>query len=97
MQKVALLTPPLLLSYDAGPNPWGAAGLEWTTSSPPPTENFLETPVVNYEAYHYSDEEPVKVGMGPHDSDPMRKEGRARPQDAERADRPEGATGPEID
>ncbi len=24
----------------AGPNPWGAKGLEWTTSSPPPTENF---------------------------------------------------------
>ena len=24
----------------AGPNPWGATGLEWTTPSPPPTENF---------------------------------------------------------
>ena len=24
----------------AGPNPWGATGLEWETPSPPPTENF---------------------------------------------------------
>ena len=24
----------------AGPNPWGATGLEWQTPSPPPTENF---------------------------------------------------------
>jgi len=31
---------------DAGPNPYGAAGLEWTTESPPMTENFLETPIV---------------------------------------------------
>ena len=28
----------------AGSNPWGAVGLEWTTTSPPPTENFAETP-----------------------------------------------------
>ena len=35
-------------------NPWGAVGLEWETSSPPPTENFLETPTVDYEAYDYS-------------------------------------------
>src|SRR5579871_3580149 len=26
----------------AGPNPWGAAGLEWTTPSPPPSHNFDE-------------------------------------------------------
>src|SRR5262249_588393 len=25
-------------------NPWGAEGLEWQTSSPPPTENFLTPP-----------------------------------------------------
>src|SRR5207302_5985018 len=37
----------------AGPNPWGAKGLEWQTSSPPPTENFEETPVVTEEAYAY--------------------------------------------
>jgi cytochrome c oxidase subunit 1 len=37
----------------AGPNPWGAVGLEWDTTSPPPTENFEETPVVTWEAYQY--------------------------------------------
>jgi cytochrome c oxidase subunit 1 len=37
----------------AGPNPWGAVGLEWTTSSPPPKENFHETPVVSWDAYDY--------------------------------------------
>ena len=34
-------------------NPWGATGLEWRTSSPPPTFNFDETPVVTWEAYEY--------------------------------------------
>jgi cytochrome c oxidase subunit I+III len=28
-------------------NPWKAAGLEWATSSPPPSYNFAEIPVVN--------------------------------------------------
>jgi cytochrome c oxidase subunit I len=37
----------------AGPNPWKAKGLEWTTPSPPPTENFEETPIVTEEAYSY--------------------------------------------
>jgi cytochrome c oxidase subunit 1 len=41
----------------AEPNPWGAKGLEWQTSSPPPTENFTQTPVVTEEAYAYSSEE----------------------------------------
>ena len=27
--------------------------LEWTTTSPPPTENFAETPIVTWEAYDY--------------------------------------------
>ncbi|HEY0314539.1 MAG TPA: cytochrome c oxidase subunit I [Allosphingosinicella sp.] len=30
----------------AGPNPWDAAGLEWATSSPPPSYNFAHIPVV---------------------------------------------------
>jgi cytochrome c oxidase subunit 1 len=38
----------------AGPNPWGAKGLEWETPSPPPTENFEEIPVVTEDAYNYA-------------------------------------------
>jgi cytochrome c oxidase subunit I len=38
----------------AGDNPWNAAGLEWTTTSPPPRENFEETPVVTTGAYDYT-------------------------------------------
>ena len=41
----------------AGPNPWDAKGLEWQTSSPPPTHNFEQIPVVTEEPYHYGDEE----------------------------------------
>ncbi len=37
----------------AGPNPFGAKGLEWTTQSPPPTENYLKIPIVTEEAYNY--------------------------------------------
>jgi cytochrome c oxidase subunit 1 len=47
----------LIWSLKYGPkasaNPWNAVGLEWMTSSPPPTENFTETPVVDFEAYEY--------------------------------------------
>ena len=37
----------------AGNNPWQATGLEWQIQSPPLTENFLETPIVEQEAYDY--------------------------------------------
>jgi cytochrome c oxidase subunit 1 len=37
----------------ADANPWGATGLEWTTSSPPPRENFKTTPLVTQEPYQY--------------------------------------------
>jgi cytochrome c oxidase subunit 1 len=40
----------------AGPNPWGAKGLEWTTQSPPLTENFEEIPIVTEDAYNYASE-----------------------------------------
>jgi cytochrome c oxidase subunit 1 len=43
----------------AGNNPWGAVGLEWDTTSPPPTENFHQTPVVTHEPYAYAE-----VGAG---------------------------------
>ena len=41
----------------ASANPWGAAGLEWETPSPPPTENFHRTPIVTEEPYVYSGKE----------------------------------------
>jgi cytochrome c oxidase subunit 1 len=37
----------------AGDNPWGASGLEWRTTSPPPKHNFAETPIVDEDAYTY--------------------------------------------
>ncbi|HEX2164742.1 MAG TPA: cytochrome c oxidase subunit I [Thermoanaerobaculia bacterium] len=39
----------------ASANPWGATGLEWQTSSPPPTENFVTPPVVTTEPYDFRD------------------------------------------
>ena len=56
---IGYLLPMLYLGWSvkfgrkAGPNPWGAVGLEWATSSPPPKENFHETPVVTWDAYDY--------------------------------------------
>lgn len=37
----------------AGDNPWGAHGLEWQTTSPPPTENFYYQPIVTDDVYDY--------------------------------------------
>jgi cytochrome c oxidase subunit 1 len=42
----------------AGMNPWKAAGLEWQTPSPPPTDNFEQTPIVTREPYDYDRGEP---------------------------------------
>ena len=41
----------------ASANPWGGKTLEWTVSSPPPTENFHEIPVVTTGPYDYSEYE----------------------------------------
>jgi cytochrome c oxidase subunit I len=47
----------LLYSLRYGPrtgaNPWGATGLEWTTTSPPPRDNFAVTPIVVRGPYEY--------------------------------------------
>ena len=45
----------------ASANPWGAKGLEWTIPSPPPTENFLVTPIVTEPAYNYNPGREVEV------------------------------------
>ena len=64
---VGFILPALYLTWSlkygevAGNNPWKATGLEWETTSPPPTHNFHETPVVTTEAYHYGSEEEVPV------------------------------------
>ena len=50
----AYLTWSLKFGPKAGPNPWGAVGLEWHTASPPITSNFDHTPVVTWEAYEYT-------------------------------------------
>ncbi|HET7322118.1 MAG TPA: cbb3-type cytochrome c oxidase subunit I, partial [Longimicrobiaceae bacterium] len=49
----------------AGDNPWGAAELEWATSSPPPPYNFLHIPVVQgrYALWSRTPDEPVVVGL----------------------------------
>jgi cytochrome c oxidase subunit 1 len=43
----------------APPNPWGATGLEWTTPSPPPVENFKTQPVVTAPPYTYPSRMPT--------------------------------------
>ena len=47
---------------NAPANPWGATGLEWKTSSPPPTDNFETPPVVTEDPYTYSHEEVELLG-----------------------------------
>lgn len=41
------------LGRPAGANPWHATGLEWTTTSPPPVENFVDIPLVTEPPYNY--------------------------------------------
>jgi cytochrome c oxidase subunit 1 len=48
----------------AEPNPWGATGLEWQTSSPPPKDNFAEPPVVTGPPYDYVGRATSSAGRG---------------------------------
>ncbi len=56
---VGYLLPMLYLPWSlkygkiAGNNPWQATGLEWQIQSPPLTTNFVETPIMDHEAYDY--------------------------------------------
>jgi cytochrome c oxidase subunit I len=57
---LAYLTWSLLYGQRASANPWGATGLEWTTSSPPISENFVTIPVVTEPPYNYRPPEVVQ-------------------------------------
>lgn len=63
---IGYLLPLLYLTWsfwygrEAGRNPWGATGLEWTTTSPPPKHNFDTPPVVTAPPYQYEIREGVK-------------------------------------
>ncbi|HEY0784365.1 MAG TPA: cytochrome c oxidase subunit I [Acidobacteriaceae bacterium] len=56
---VGYLLPILYLTWSlkygkiAGDNPWQATGFEWQIQSPPLTENFVEIPVMDHDAYDY--------------------------------------------
>ena len=59
---IGLVLPVIYLTYSiffgekASANPYMHPGLEWRTSSPPPTENFETMPVVTWEAYEFGEE-----------------------------------------
>ncbi|MBS1704256.1 MAG: cbb3-type cytochrome c oxidase subunit I [Armatimonadetes bacterium] len=53
---VIYLTKSLKSGAPAGPNPWGATGLEWEVESPPTKHNFHEIPVVTGLVYDYNSE-----------------------------------------
>jgi cytochrome c oxidase subunit 1 len=74
---VGLILPAFYLLYALarGPkspaDPWLATGLEWRTSSPPPTRNFAIPPVVTGGAYEFRPvEETATVGAGDDHSAP---------------------------
>ena len=58
------LTYALVYGRRAASNPWRSRGYEWLTESPPPTHNFLRTPVVTEGPYAFPpvDDEEGDVG-----------------------------------
>jgi len=58
---VVYLAHSLIAGKRAGDNPWMLPGLEWRTSSPPPTENFDKTPVVTWEAYEFGEDSGLDI------------------------------------
>jgi cytochrome c oxidase subunit 1 len=61
---VIYLVHSLIAGKKAPPNPWRLSGLEWRTSSPPPTFNFEETPTVTWEAYSFGEEAHLELDEG---------------------------------
>ncbi len=53
LMPLVYLTWSLFRGRRASGNPWGATGLEWQTSSPPPKENFVAAPIVTGPPYDY--------------------------------------------
>ena len=64
---VGYLVPAVYLTWSmrygkrAEANPWHLPGLEWRTPSPPPTENFADTPIVTWAAYEFAPPEETEV------------------------------------
>src|SRR5207237_4408637 len=57
----------------AGNAPWGARGLEWELPSPPPTENFVVSPIVTEGTHQYAPSREVGIGhRGQHSRAPDR-------------------------
>jgi len=48
----------------AGPNPWNGITLEWRIPSPPPLENFDDTPEVTWETYDFANNLPENCSEG---------------------------------
>ncbi|MBV8703221.1 MAG: cbb3-type cytochrome c oxidase subunit I, partial [Acetobacteraceae bacterium] len=44
----------------AAANPWDATGLEWQVASPPPSINFIATPIVTSKPYDYKEPETLE-------------------------------------
>ncbi|MFZ4506904.1 MAG: cytochrome c oxidase subunit I [Fimbriimonas sp.] len=67
---LALIIPAIYLTHSwfkgepAGDNPWDARGLEWETTSPPPTTNFDIMPVVTDEVYDFDVEGEWRASQG---------------------------------
>ena len=49
----------------AGKNPWGARSFEWNSPSPPPTHNFLISPVITRGPYDFHLEEDLHAAAAP--------------------------------
>lgn len=61
VMPVVYLTASLISGKKAEDNPWMHPGLEWRTSSPPPTENFDTPPVVTWEAYEFGEDSGLDI------------------------------------
>jgi cytochrome c oxidase subunit 1 len=61
MLPLGYFTYSILKGRRAIDNPWGAVGLEWDTTSPPPTHNFDVIPVVTHGPYEYNPEKVHQV------------------------------------